>query len=124
MVQPCTIKCHFIPYVTNKDMRQVRTYFVSLFIWLNLCLNIFSGCSNFHVCNNTLIIRRLQKKKSHGKMATCKHFIHFIDDFTLIITINFEFTMIFSFVTILRFASKMMGMRMASWEVLLITIDK
>lgn len=54
-------------------------------------------------------------------MTTCKHFI---DDFTLTITINFEFTMIFSFVTILKFASKMMGMRMALWEVLLITDDK
>lgn len=64
--------------------------------------NLF-GCSNFHVCNNTLIIRRLQKKKSHGKMTTCKHFIR---DFTFTITINFEFIMIFAFETILRFASK------------------
>jgi hypothetical protein len=124
---------HSIPYVTNKDMRHVRTYFVSLLklvfnIWSNLCLNMFVmivknlfGCSNFHVCKNTLIIRRLQKKKSHGKTTTC---IHFIDDFTLTITTNFEFIMIFAFVTILRFASKMMGMRMALWEVLLITDNK
>jgi transcriptional regulator GlxA family with amidase domain len=57
-------------------------------------------------------------------MTTCKPFIHFIDDFTLIITINFEFIMINAFLAIFRFASKMMGMRMASWEVLLITVDK
>jgi hypothetical protein len=54
-------------------------------------------------------------------MTTCKYFI---DDFTLTIIINFELIMIFAFVAILRFASKMMGMRMPLWEVLLITVDK
>jgi hypothetical protein len=50
-----------------------------------------------------LIIRKLQKK-SHGKMTK--------NDFIFTITIN-ELIMIFAFVIILRFVSKMMGMRMA-----------
>jgi ssDNA-binding Zn-finger/Zn-ribbon topoisomerase 1 len=115
--------CHKQGHETRKDIffvfvHMVEFMFEHVLLWLS---KIFFGCSNFHVCNYTLIIRRLQKKKSHGKMTTCKHFIH---AFTMIITINFEFNMIFSFVTILKFASKMTGMRMASWEVLLITDDK
>jgi len=53
--------CHKQGHETRKDIffvfvHMVEFMFEHVLLWLS---KIFFGCSNFHVCNNTLIIRRL-----------------------------------------------------------------